>query len=204
VTILCEDIPVTYESPNNGQLLRAQIGPRKNKAKSRALLLSLGELPGAGWLERVDKLMRMGVLLKPPPFEWIARAGKAGHFSAVRVFEQSSSHSELMVQVLPLVSHEDAALAMSDLNTQTVFENPNFHGSVLEDHELPRPIFPDVETARSFFTSWDEDGQVDITSSVHLQVGTVVLVTRFVRRGHAWTEDEMLAILEIQISKLKI
>ncbi len=193
-----------YESPNNGRLLRAQFGSRKKKQKSRALLLSLTELPGAGWIQLGDQVMRMGVLIKPPPYEWIARAGKAGHFSAVRMFEQSSTQSALMVQVLPLASHEDALLAMSDLDTQSVIENPNFHGSILEERELPRPNFPGIESARSFVTSWGENGQVAFTSSVHLQVGFVVVALRFKRDGNPWTDDEMLEILKIQFSKLKV
>lgn len=192
-----------YRRFNNGQLLRAQFGPRENKAKSRALLLSVNELPGAGWFERSDNVMRMGVLIKPPPFEWIARAGKEGHFSAYRLFEQSTTHSQLMLQALPLVSHEDALLAMSNLDTQTTFENTNFQGSILEDRELPRPEFPGVESARSFFTSWETNGQVGFTSSVHLLVGSVLLAARFIREGHSWTDDEILAIIELQIPKLK-
>jgi hypothetical protein len=189
---------------NNGRLLRAQLGPRENKAKSQALLLSATDLPGADWIERQHLVMRMGVLVKPPPFAWIERAGKKGHFSAYRWFEQETTDSLLMLQVLPLVSEEDALLALSDLNTQTTFENTRFHGSILEDRELPTPILPGVESARAFLTSSESDGQVGFTNSVHLVIGSVLLAVRFFRNVQPWADSEMLAILTIQIPKLKV
>ena len=188
---------------NNGRLLRAQFGLRENKEKSQSLLLSATDLPGADWIERKHLVMRMGVLVKPPPYSWIERAGEEGHFSAYRWFEQRTTDSSIMLQVMPLVSDEDALLALSDLNTQTTFENPNFHGSILEDRELPTPIFPGVQSVRAFLTSFETDGQIGITNSVHLIVGSVFLAVRFVRNGQPWTDGEMLAILAIQIPKLK-
>jgi len=187
---------------SNGKLLRAQLGPRKNKEKSQSLLLSATDLPGEGWRKRQDFVIRMGVLVEPPPFAWIERAGKEGHFSACRWFDQQTTDSALMLQVMPLVSDEDALLALSDLNTQTTFENPNFHGSILEDRELPTPIFPGARSARAFLTSYETDGQIGFTNSVHLIVGSVLLGVRFVRNGQPWTDGEMLAILALQIPKL--
>ena len=188
---------------NNGRLLRAQFGPRENKEKSQALLLSATDLPGADWIERKNLVMRMDVLVKPPPFAWIERAGKEGHFSAYRWFEQRTTDSSLMLQVMPLVSDEDALLALSDLNTRSTFDNPNFHGSILEDREVPTPFLPGVKSARAFLTSFEIEGQVGFTNSVHLVVGSVLLAVRFSRNGQPWTDSEILAILAIQIPKLK-
>jgi hypothetical protein len=185
----------------NAKLLIAQIGPRENRAKSRALLLSAKELPGTGWIEQVNIVVRMGVL-KRPSYDWSARAGNAGHFYAYRLHRQEPTRSQISLQAFPLLSEEDALLGLSELDSSTFLDNPDFHGSILADREVPPIGTYEIASSRAFLTSYEADGRVGHMRSVHFVDGPVLLAARFLSEVEPWSDQEMLNILDLQRTKL--
>jgi len=190
------------QTSDQWKLLLAQFGPRENRAKSRALLLSAEELPGVSWIEYENIVIRIGVF-KRPRSAWSARARKAGRFSAFRLHRQPLTRSKISLQAWPMMSNDDALLMLSTLDISVFSDNPDFHGSDLEHREVSPLVIHEIESSREFLHSWETNGLVNFMRTIHLVDGSIVLAARFIREGQPWTDSEMLEILELQRLKLK-
>ena len=98
------------------------------------MLLRANELPGIGWRGLRQVSWRIGAWGYQPA-ETGRRAHRAGHFVAVRSFEQESSSRRLVAQIAPYVSASDAEEAVVGLRSR-LYPHPNAKVVVTAEREV--------------------------------------------------------------------
>jgi hypothetical protein len=109
---------------NRVRFLLAQVGPKRGSRAALARLLSVGELPGAGWKAMDHRTWRTGVGGRSG---WQVNARAVGSITAWRSFEQTTAGRHLWVQVTQLASPADAAEALAALEDKSL-ANLRFQG----------------------------------------------------------------------------
>jgi len=186
----------------NGQVLRAQLGRKSRKSESLALLIIASDLPGDPWFQRDQKVYRCGTLGPQKP--WSKRAGKEGKFMAVRSFEQPSTQSWLLTQVIPLLSQDDATLAVSAWTLEDSWANSNFHGSILNEREILDETVPGVDGARIFEQETQTPAGHGFNRLAMAFVGPIVMFAGVSRADRPWTANEFDSVVTAQVAKLSI
>ena len=97
--------------PSRLRFALAQLGRKPGSSDVRARLLSPADLPGAGWRVLDDRTWRTGS--QRPAAEWSKRAAAVGSVTAWRSF--LAAERSLWVQITPLASPGDAALALASV-----------------------------------------------------------------------------------------
>ena len=147
--------------------------------------------------EHVFKLGKLG-----PPTPWGERAGKAGHFSAMRAFEQASSETWIRFQVLPLVSTEDALSSVANWTTDNAMKNPNSQAELVEERELPNLSIPHADTVRVISQETKTPTVKGFPYIVSAAVGSVALYVFILRGDIPMAIEDIVELVSVQTSKL--
>lgn len=91
----------------------AKLGRKPGAGDSLSMLPYWSDLTGDGWNQMDEQTWRTGRMGRAS--EWGARAREMQSVTAVRSFEQRGASRWLVTEVIPLVSAEDAALALADV-----------------------------------------------------------------------------------------
>jgi hypothetical protein len=111
----------------------AQLG-RKAGARDRlACLLRLEDLPGAGWRVLDERTWRTGVA--GPATPWGGRARAAGSVTAWRSFQDATGRRWVWVQVMPLVSAQDALEALGGIGDR-LLGNARATVKLVREHDV--------------------------------------------------------------------
>jgi hypothetical protein len=187
-------------SVRRGQLLIAKFGSRAKKSAAIALLFDASEMPGIGWVQRGQNAWRNGALGASNPRA--KRAHDEGLFMAVRSFEQPTSGSWLIDQVAMLVSPEDAVTSVGEFSLSTMWANPKFRGTHLDEREIEGPNFAGADAMRAF--EWRTEGPdgPGFMDAVVVSVGSAWILVNFYRADNHWAWDEIVPFVELQVSKV--
>lgn len=164
------------------------------------MLIGAVDLPGSGWVQRDERVFRLGVLGDRTP--WGERAGRAGHFAAMRSFEQVSTKAWTVSEVLPLVSIEDASLALRSLSMKNMWRNPKFGGELVEERELENPSVPQVDEVRIILHEAKSSTQRGYTLHAFATVGSVLLFVGVFRTDTPVTIEDVVPAITVQVAKL--
>src|ERR1039457_1852787 len=91
----------------------AQLGRRAGARDALACLLGVEDLRGAGWRVLDERTWRTGVAEHAAP--WGGQARAAGSVTAWRSFQDAAGRRWVWVQVMPLVSAQDALDALGGI-----------------------------------------------------------------------------------------
>ena len=137
-----------------------------------------------------------------PPTPWGERAGKAGHFSAMRAFEQASSETWIRFQVLPFVSSEDALSYVADWTMDIAMKNPNSQAELVEERELPNLSIPHADTVRVISQETKTPTVKGFPYIVSASVGPVVLFVFLLRGNIPMPTEDIVESVSVQTTKL--
>ena len=98
---------------NRLRFAAAQLGRKAGARERLACLLTVLDLPGAGWRVLDERTWRTGVA--GPVTPWGGRARAAGSVTAWRSFQDAAGRRWVWVQVMPLVSAQDALEALGGI-----------------------------------------------------------------------------------------
>jgi hypothetical protein len=91
----------------------AKLGRKPGAGHSLSMLPQCSDLTGDGWNQMDEQTWRTGRMGRAS--DWGARAREIQSVTAVRSFEQRGASRWLVTEVIPLVSADDAALALADI-----------------------------------------------------------------------------------------
>jgi hypothetical protein len=164
------------------------------------MLISASDLPGTGWVQRAERVFRLGKLGVRTP--WGERAGKAGHFAAVRSFEQVLTMSWVVSQVFPFVSVEDASSFIKNWSMDNMWKNSKFQGEIVGERELLDPLVPQVDAVRMILQETRTPTQRGYKLYTYAAVGSVVLFVGVSRTDNPVTMEDVLPVITVQAAKL--
>jgi hypothetical protein len=162
-------------------------------------LLDAEDLPGSGWLQRSQKAWRVGALGEKSPRG--QRAHELGLFMAVRSFEQTDTGSWFVDQVAQLASTQDAAQSVAIFSIDTMWANPRFRGTHLDEQEANGPSVAGVDSLRAF--QWRTEGPdgAGFVRLIEAAVGSVWILLIGFRSDRFWKWDEFVPILDQHASR---
>jgi hypothetical protein len=187
-------------SVSNGQFLLAQIGSRSKKQRSLSVLIGVSELPGPGWVQRDERVFRLGKLGERTP--WGERAGREGNFAATRSFEQALTGSWIVSEVLPLVSVEDASAAVSNWSTDKMWRNSKFHGELVDEQEVAKLSVAQVDAVRIVLQETMTSNQRSYVLNAFGSVGTTAFFVGVSQPDVPLSVDRVSPIIAAQAAKL--
>jgi hypothetical protein len=111
----------------------AQLGRKAGARDALACLLGVEGLPGAGWRVLDERTWRTGVAGHATP--WGGRARAAGSVTAWRSFQDAAGRRWVWVQVMPLVSAQDALDALGGIGDR-LLGNARATVKVVREHDV--------------------------------------------------------------------
>jgi hypothetical protein len=188
-----EQRPIT-----KGQFIVAKIGSRTKRKMSLALLIAGSDLPGSAWIQRSERAFRIGKLGPAKP--WSVRARDAGLFTAFRAFKQDSSKTWVMSQVIPLVSIQDAILAVEDWTTKDALK---FQGlKEAEDTEIPDVSIRGADLTRCISRVVQAPGGPRFALVVLVAVKSVMILQTVSIAGNPITFEDVVPFASAQVTKV--
>jgi hypothetical protein len=186
--------------PTNAEWLLAKVGQRRSEARrSLAMLPTVEDLPADGWKVLDQHTWRTGKL--GPRSEVKKRAAAQGAVTAWRSFENGGRSRWLWAQIIPLITHDDALVAMSEAKAGGM-RNPNAGVTVAGETEVEAPAVSGV------VASWALDQHTSDAKGQHIArlfgacIGRVV----FILAASGWTDwswAEVAAVAESTGKRLR-
>ena len=129
---------IAHELRLRARFVWAQIATTigRDGSGSMSMLLSVEDLPGAGWRQLDERRWRVGVWSEGS--EWAERARRARCVTAWRSFEQVGAGRWLWTQASPLVSEADAEASLVRLQAH-MLRNLRAQVKVVEEGEVEPP-----------------------------------------------------------------
>jgi hypothetical protein len=181
--------------------LIGQIGLRRSeKARSRAMLLELDELPGANWVTLYEGTWRVGT--NQPRTPELRNAKAAGGATAVRSFEEQTAIRWLWVRVDPLASRLDASSLSEDIRDYIV-PDPRAPRPLTQDRTIEDVRIPGYANARVFELKRN-DAQGSGTAWVFAgHIDRIALTAQYSFYNDSWSWSEALSIISLQVEKIQ-
>ncbi len=183
------------------QLILAQIGPKRNKQVSLAMLLNSYDLPGSGWKSRPPITVRPFVV---GGHDAVAkRARKNGCVAAWKTFDNLQSSRRVKIQVGPLASIDDAKLRIAS------FRDKMLAGVEANDRAVEVPLGPAFESSprldhiEGFAYSFNRGkGRVQSFLIIAGRVDEIAYSVACSSDDDDWTWDDVFAIALLQREKI--
>ena len=179
------------------RLLLAQVGPKRGSRGALERLLSVGELPGAGWKVIDQRTWRTGLGGRSA---WQANARAVGSLTAWRSFEQANASRYLWVQVTPLASPADAEQALADLEEHAL-ANPRFGDVVGERRTVSLPLHDVVATGVEQDIIAASGTSTTLTIPV-VNGATLAVLCASGSGSGGWAWPDVVALAEAQYARL--
>lgn len=176
-----------------------QLGPRRGSRAALQRLLSVGDLPGAGWKVIDQRTWRTGVGGRSA---WQASARAVGSITAWRSFEQANASRYLWVQVTPLASPSDAAEALAALEDKSM-ANLRFRGAPGERRTVSLSLRSGQATGVEQDTSLPSGPSTTLMLPV-IDGATLVLVCASATGADPWHWPDVVALAEAQSARLAV
>jgi hypothetical protein len=174
-------------------------GGATETARSLALLLEAGQLPGTGWHVVQERSWVTGEL--DPESEKSRRARDAGVVTAWRSFEEAVTGRSAWVEVVPYATAEDAELSLRQAPRFFVgTEDPE--AQVVVEGVVDR-LLPGVPNAWIYEKSVTELDGLRLTRYVAGTIGPVLFITSVSGGAEDWRLDDLLALAAAQAIRVR-
>jgi hypothetical protein len=187
---------------NNLQALVSRVGAKRAKEPSLRMLLKASDLPGTNWSVYSQGAFRTGAWGSNPS-ECALRARRAGYFSALRSFEQSSPRRSLVIQVIPYVTASDAESIVPNMK-ELLRPNPRSPSAVVEEGEIDRVtvgLSPKYWVYEQIAKSGS--GVAKSTRMIGTSVRNIVFALLCGGDTDAWPWVEAISVAALQGSKIR-
>jgi hypothetical protein len=162
---------------------------------SMSMLLSVDDLPGAGWRQIDERRWRVGVSSERA--EWAERARRARCVTVWRSFEQVGAGRWLWTQASPLVSEADAEASLIVLQAHKL-KNPRAQVRVVEEGQVEPPAISRASKVLAFRQTTigrDEEGIALYLAWAYRHVMSVLACSG--TKG-SWTWEDAVNLASIQ------
>ena len=170
------------------------------EARSLAMLVEVGELPGSGWAVVRDRTWVTGEL--DPDSAKSRRAREAGVVTAWRSFEQAATGRSAWVEVVPYATAEDAALSLRQSPRYFVgTDHPDevvVAGGEVDDRRLPG--VPDLWVYEKSVTG--PDG-LRCSRYAAGTVDRILFIASCAGEEGAWAIDDLMTLAATQADRVR-
>jgi hypothetical protein len=170
------------------------------EARSLAMLVEAGQLPGPGWAVSRDRTWVTGEL--DPDSEKSRRARAAGLVTAWRSFEQAGTGRSAWVEVVPYATAEDAQLSRRQSPRYFVgADNPDER--VVAGGEVDAPALPGVSELWAYEKSVSGPAGVRVSRYVAGTVDRILVIACCAGAEGAWSPDDVTALAELLADRVR-
>lgn len=183
------------------RFILAQIAtsPSRDGPGSVSMLLSLADLPGAGWRQIDERRWRIGGATER--HEWAERARRARHVTVWRSFEQAAAGRWLWTQASPLVSEADAQASLMALRAHKL-RNWGAQVRVVDEEEVEPPAVSRASRVVALRQTTTGRGEEGIALYLAWAFGQVMSVVACSGTKGAWTWEDVANLASIQCTRI--
>jgi hypothetical protein len=164
-----------------------------------SMLPECSDLTGDGWSLMDQQTWRTGRMGRAS--DWGARAREMQSVTAVRSFEQQGASCWLVTEVIPLVSAEDAALALADIPNRFLV-NPRRKVTVVKEGEVSGIAGP----GHSSICAYEQETTSSMGSGMARYLsgtaGPVLYLVVASGLADSWSWDGIVSVAEGLVSRI--
>jgi hypothetical protein len=186
---------------NNLKFKLLQIGTKAAREYPTSMLLESSELPSDSWKILDERKLRIG--FSGHLNEATRRARHAGRFLAIRSFEHLDRSRWLWVEVIPLVSEEDAQSMLCDLESRFL-PNPRAKTKIIGSRKLDTKVVPDISHYPFAYEQSGVNKQVLVTT--RYLAGTiyhVIFIVACTAFDGGWRWSQVASVARLQEQKVE-